>query len=95
MQNKMSMAINVVLAIAVIALAINAYDIKQQLDSRSLDSSNAVEKINTSIAAIKIHEVEQETKNAAAASLTADLIIKTQAQGQIIDDLVEKLSKKR
>lgn len=95
MQTKISTAINVVLAIAVIALTINAYDMKQQLDSRLLDSSNAVDKINASITAIKTHEVEQETKSAAAAALTADLIIKTQEQGQIIDDLVAKLPKKK
>jgi putative effector of murein hydrolase len=70
MQTKMSTAINVVLAIAVVALAINAYDTQQQLDSRLLDSSNAVDKINASIAAIK-----------------------TQEQGQIIDDLVAKQKK--
>jgi hypothetical protein len=78
MQTKMSTAINVVLAIAVVALAINAYDTQQQLDSRLLDSSNAVDKINASIAAIKTHEIEQETKSAAASALMADLIIKTQ-----------------
>jgi hypothetical protein len=95
MQTKMSTAINVVLAIAVVALAINAYDTQQQLDSRLLDSSNAVDKINASIAAIKTHEIEQETKSAAASALMADLIIKTQEQGQIIDDLVAKLPKKK
>lgn len=95
MQTKMSTAINVVLAIAVVALAINAYDTQQQLDSRLVDSSNAVDKINASIAAIKTHEIEQETKSAAASALMADLIIKTQEQGQIIDDLVAKLPKKK
>ena len=95
MQTKMSTAINVVLAIAVVALAINAYDTQQQLDSRLLDSSNAVDKINVSIASIKTHEIEQETKSAAASALMADLIIKTQEQGQIIDDLVAKLPKKK
>jgi putative effector of murein hydrolase len=95
MQTKMSTALNVVLAIAVVALAINAYDTQQQLDSRLLDSSNAVDKINASIAAIKVHEIEQETKSAAASALMADLIIKMQEQGQIIDDLVAKLPKKK
>jgi hypothetical protein len=70
--------INIVLTLAVVALAINTYDTKEQLDSRLLDSSNAVDKINASIAAIKTHEIEQETKSAAASALMADLIIKTQ-----------------
>lgn len=95
MHNKISTVINIVLTLAVVTLAINAYDTKEQLDSRLLESSDAVEKINASINAIKTHEVEQATKDAATAALVADLIIKTQEQGQSIDELVAKLPKKK
>jgi putative effector of murein hydrolase len=95
MQTKISSVINTVLSIAVVALAINAYETKQQLDSLLLDSSSAVEKIDASITAIKLHEVEQEKKEAATSALIADLIIKTQEQGQNIDDLIAKLPKKK
>ncbi len=91
MHTNISTVINIVLTVAVVALSINAFDTKEQLDSRQLESSDTVEKINASINAIKTHEVEQSRKDAATAALVADLIIKTQEQGQNIDELVAKL----
>jgi hypothetical protein len=45
MHTKISTVINIVLTLAVVALAINTYDTKEQLDSRLLESSDAVEKL--------------------------------------------------
>ena len=95
MQIKTSMIFNMVLTLAIVALVINAYQIKQQLDDQLLNSSNSVDKINASIAAIKAHEVELETKDVAMSALLADLIIKTQEQGQTIDELIAKQTKKK
>lgn len=95
MQIKTSTIFNMVLTLAIVALVINAYQIKQQLDDQLLNSSNSVDKINASIAAIKAHEVELESKDVAMSALLADLIIKTQEQGQSIDELVAKQTKKK
>lgn len=95
MQIKTSTIFNMVLTLAIVALVINAYQIKQQLDDQLLNSSNSVDKINASIAAIKAHEVELETKDVAMSALLADLIIKTQEQGQTIDELIAKQTKKK
>ncbi len=95
MQIKTSTIFNMVLTLAIVALVINAYQIKKQLDDQLLNSSNSVDKINASIAAIKAHEVELESKDVAMSALLADLIIKTQEQGQSIDELVAKQTKKK
>jgi demethoxyubiquinone hydroxylase (CLK1/Coq7/Cat5 family) len=95
MQIKTSTIFNMVLTLAIVALAINTYQIKQHLNDQLLESSNSVDKINASIAAIKAHEVELETKDVAMSALLADLIIKTQEQGQTIDELIAKQTKKK
>jgi hypothetical protein len=95
MQIKTSQIFNIALTVAILALAINTYLIKQQLDEKLQGSSSSVEKINASITAIKAHEVELATKDAAISALVADLIIKTQEQGQMIDDLLAQQTKKK
>lgn len=95
MQNKISMVINVILTIAIIALALNVYQMKQQLDDQITDSSKSIDKINASITATKVHEVELEAKDVAMSALLADLIIKIQEQGQSLDELSAKQTKKK
>jgi hypothetical protein len=95
MQIKTSQIFNIALTVAILALAINTYLMKQQLDEKLQGSSSSVEKINASINAIKAHEVELATKDAAISALVADLIIKTQEQGQMIDDLLALQPKKK
>jgi hypothetical protein len=58
MQIKTSTIFNIALTVTILALALNAYQMKQQLDDQLQGSSNSVNKINTSITAIKAHEVE-------------------------------------
>ena len=95
MQIKTSTIFNIALTAVVLALALNAYQMKQQLDNKLQGSSNAVNKINASITAIKAHEVELESKDVAMSALVADLIIKTQEQGQSIDEILAKQTKKK
>ena len=95
MQIKTSKIFNIALTVATLALALNAYQMKQQLDDQIQGSSKSVDKINASVAAIKAHEVELEAKDVAMSALVADLIIKTQEQGQSIDELVAKQTKKK
>jgi putative effector of murein hydrolase len=95
MQNKISKVINVILTIAIIALALNVYQMKQQLDDQITDSSKSIDKINASITATKVHEVELEAKDVAMSALLADLIIKIQEQGQSLDELSAKQTKKK
>lgn len=65
MQIKTSQIFNLAFTGAILALAINIYQMKQQLDEQLLGSSSSIEKINASINAIKEHEVELVTKDAA------------------------------
>jgi hypothetical protein len=95
MQIKTSTIFNIALTAVVLALALNAYQMKQQLDNKLQGSSNAVNKINASITAIKAHEVELESKDVAMSALVADLIIKTQELGQSIDEILAKQTKKK
>ncbi len=95
MQNKISKVINVILTIAIIALALNVYQMKQQLDDQITDSSKLADKINASITATKVHEVELEAKDVAMSALLADLIIKIQEQSQSLDELSAKQTKKK
>lgn len=95
MQIKTSTIFNIVLTAAVLALALNAYQMKQQLDNQLQGSSNSVNKINASITATKAHEVELEAKDVAMSALVADLIIKIQEQGQSIDEILAKQPKKK
>jgi uncharacterized membrane protein YidH (DUF202 family) len=95
MQIKTSKIFNIALTVAILALALNAYQMKQQLDEQLQGSSKSIDKINASIAAIKAHEVELEAKDVAMSALVADLIIKTQEQGQSIDELLAKQTKKK
>lgn len=95
MQIKTSTIFNIALTAVVLALALNAYQMKQQLDNKLQGSSNAVNKINASITAIKAHEVELESKDVAMSALVADLIIKIQEQGQSIDEILAKQTKKK
>jgi len=95
MQIKTSQIFNLAFTGAILALAINTYQMKQQLDEQLLGSSSSIEKINASINAIKEHEVELVTKDAALSALVGDLIIKTQEQGQMIDDLLARQIKKK
>lgn len=95
MQIKTSQIFNLAFTGAILALAINIYQMKQQLDEQLLGSSSSIEKINASINAIKEHEVELVTKDAAVSALVGDLIIKTQEQGQMIDDLLARQIKKK
>ena len=95
MNSKVSMAINVVLVITILGLALNALQTTQQLDGQVTDSKNSIDAINASITAIKVHESELQEKQNASAALISDLIIKTQEQGQIIDELVAKQTKKK
>ncbi|MDH4456384.1 MAG: hypothetical protein QE262_02440 [Candidatus Methylopumilus sp.] len=95
MQIKTSQIFNLAFTGAILALAINTYQMKQQLDEQLLGSSSSIEKINASINAIKEHEVELVTKDAAVSALVGDLIIKTQEQGQMIDDLLARQIKKK
>jgi hypothetical protein len=95
MQIKTSKIFNIALTVAILALALNAYQMKQKLDEQLQGSSSSVEKINVSITAIKAHEVELATKDAEMSALVADLIIKTQEQGQMIDELLALQTKKK
>jgi hypothetical protein len=95
MQIKTSQIFNIAFTLAILALAINAYLMKQQLDEKLQGSSSSVEKINASITAIKAYEVELATKDAAISALVADLIIKTQEQGQMIEELLAQQTKKK
>jgi|GEM_PF-1366765 len=95
MQIKTSKIFNIALTVATLALALNAYQMKQQLDDQIQGSSKSVDKVNASITAIKAHEVELEAKDVAMSALVADLIIKTQEQGQSIDELLAKQTKKK
>lgn len=89
------MAINVVLVITIVGLALHAFKTTQQIDGQVADSKNSIDAINASITVIKAHESELQEKQNASAALISDLIIKTQEQSQIIDDLVAKQSKKK
>jgi len=95
MQIKTSTIFNIALTLTVAVLALNASQMKQLLYNQVQGSSNSVDKINASITAIKAHEVELEAKDVAISALVADLIIKTQEQGQSIDEILAKQTKKK
>lgn len=95
MNSKVSTVINVLLMITISGLALHAFKTTQQLDSQMADSKNSIDAINASIKAIKAHESELQEKQNASSAIIADLIIKTQEQGQIIDELVAKQTKKK
>jgi hypothetical protein len=95
MQNQTSKIINIFLSAAIIVLALNAYQMKQQINSQEQNSSDSINKINASLIAIKAHELEFETKDASTSALVADLIIQTQEQAQSIDTLLANQTKKK
>lgn len=91
MKNKISLIVNIVLLVAVSALALSNYQVKQALEN----SSSSAKTIDDSIQALKAHQNELAEKDAAMSSLLSDLIIKSQEHDQNIEELLSKQSKKK
>lgn len=90
MKNKITIILNIVLLIAISALAFSNYQLKQAL----ANSSSSAKEIDKSIQAIKAHQNELAEKNAAMSALLSDLIIKSQEHDQNIEELLSKQKKK-
>jgi len=91
MKNKISLIVNIVLLVFVLALAFNTYKVKQALEN----ASSSAKTIDDSIQAIKTHQNELAEKDAAMSALLSDLIIKSQEHDQNIEELLSKQSKRK
>ena len=91
MKNKITIILNIVLLIAISALAFSNYQLKQAF----ANSSSSAKEIDESIQAIKAHQNELAEKDAAMSALLSDLIIKSQEHDQNIEELLSKQNKKK